>query len=88
MTAKNQFDSVTEMLADSGERFFRNLELSAGNLDTLGPKIKISRHFVLRASGDALEEAVLFYAKSSPSVQVLRVESPLKGRSYEIFWKP
>jgi hypothetical protein len=57
-------------------------------LETLGPKIKISWNFILRASKDALEEFVLLCAKSSPSFQVLRVESPPKGRWYEILWKP
>jgi hypothetical protein len=42
----------------------------------------------LRASGDALEEVVLFYAKSSPNVQVLRVESPLRRRSYGFSGNP
>jgi hypothetical protein len=80
------------MLADSGEHFFKNLELifcrKFQHLRTLGPKIKISQNFTLRASGDALEDVILFYAKSSPNAQVLRVESPLKGGSYKIFWKP
>ena len=42
----------------------------------------------MRASGDALKEVVLFYAKSSPSVQVLRAESPLRRRSYGFFVNP
>jgi hypothetical protein len=53
----------------------KNQKYSAGNfgtLETLGPKIKISRNLVLRASGDALEEVVLFYVESSLSVQVFR----------------
>jgi hypothetical protein len=41
----------------------------------------------LRASGDALEEAVLFNAKS-PNVQVLRAESPLRRRPYRFSGNP
>jgi hypothetical protein len=36
----------------------------------------------LRVSRDALEEAVLFYAKIIPNVQVLRAKSPLIRWSY------
>jgi hypothetical protein len=60
-------------------------EISAENSETLGPKFQNAQNFTLRASGDVLEEVVLFYAKTSPSVQVLRDGSPLKGGSYEIF---
>jgi hypothetical protein len=34
---------------------------------------------------NALEEAVLFYAKNSPGVQVLRFGSLMKGGSYGFF---
>jgi hypothetical protein len=76
MTANNQFDSITEMLVDSGKRFFRNPELIFCRKfrHPRNPRAKNQNfsNFVLRASGDALEEVVLFYAKSSPSIQVLR----------------
>jgi hypothetical protein len=42
----------------------------------------------LRVSGGALEEAVLFYAKNSPNVQVLRARTPQKGGSYGFFGNP
>jgi hypothetical protein len=94
MTAKNQLDSVTKMLVDLGEIFFRNLELIFCRKfrHPRNPRAKnqnfFSRNFTLRASGDALEEDILFYAKNIPNIQVLRAESPLKGGSYKIFWKP
>jgi hypothetical protein len=91
MTANNQFNSITRMLADLEQYFFRKPEIfcrSFGTLETLGPKIKISRNYVLRASGDALEEAVLFYAGISLSVQVSGVETLQEGGSYGIFWNP
>jgi hypothetical protein len=54
-------------------------------LETLGPKFQNARNFTLRDSEDALGETVRFYAKNSPNVQVLRAESPMKGRSYRFF---
>jgi hypothetical protein len=39
-------------------------------------------------SGGVLEEAVLFYAKISPNVQVLRAETPQKGGSYRFSGNP
>jgi hypothetical protein len=42
----------------------------------------------LRASEDALEEAVLFYAGISLSVQVSRAETLQEEGSYGIFWNP
>jgi hypothetical protein len=65
-----------------------NSEISAEiskTLETLGPKFQNARNFTLRASGDARGEIVLFYAKNSPSIQVLRAESPMKGGSYGFF---
>jgi hypothetical protein len=54
MTAKNQFNSITEVLVDSEQYFLRkNRDISAGNfgtLETLGPKIKISRNLLEFAS--------------------------------------
>jgi hypothetical protein len=56
--------------------------LVSETLETLGPKIQNAQNVTMRVSGDALEEAVLFYAKSSPNVQVLRAESSLRRGPY------
>jgi hypothetical protein len=64
------------MLADSGKRFFRKTKLIFCRKfwHPRNPRAKNQNfsEFCLRASGDALEEAILFYAESSPNVQVLR----------------
>jgi hypothetical protein len=68
-----------------------NTQISAEiseTLETLGPKAKNPQNLFLRAPGDALEEALLFYAKNITNVQVLRDRTPHKGGSYEFFWKP
>ena len=52
-------------------------------LETLGPKFQNAQNFTMRVFGGALEEVVLSYAKINPNVQVLRVETPQKGGSYE-----
>jgi hypothetical protein len=59
-----------------------------GTLETLGPKIKIYQNFILRASGDAMEEVILFYATIIPSVQVLRSETPLRRRPHRFSGNP
>jgi hypothetical protein len=59
-----------------------------GTLETLGPKIKNSRNFTLRASGGALKEVVPSCPNFSPNVQVLRAGTPQKGGSYRFSGNP
>jgi hypothetical protein len=65
-----------------------NTKISAEICETLGSKIENSWNFILRVYGDALEEAILFHPKNSPSIQVLRVGSPRKAWPNIFFWKP
>jgi hypothetical protein len=72
--------------------FFRNLRLifcrKFQHPRNLGPKTQKYWNLILRDSGDALEEAVLLYAKYIPKFQLLMARTPLKRGSYKFFWKP
>jgi hypothetical protein len=57
-------------------------------LETLGPKSQNARKWNLKLVGGALKEVVHSYALFSPNVQVTSVETPQKGRSYEISRNP
>jgi hypothetical protein len=48
-----------------------NTEISveiSETLETLGSKIGNDQNFILRVSGGALEEAILYYSKNIPNV--------------------
>jgi hypothetical protein len=64
-----------------------NTEISE-TLETLGPKSQNAWKCNLKIVGGALKEVVHSYALFSPNVQVTSVETPQRGRSYEIFGNP
>jgi hypothetical protein len=57
-------------------------------LETLGPKSQNAQKCNLKLVGGALKESVHSYALFSPNVQVKSVETPQRGRSYEISGNP
>jgi len=57
-------------------------------LETLGTKSQNAHKCNLNLVGGALKEAIQSYVIFSPNVQVTSVETPQRGRSYEISGNP
>ena len=57
-------------------------------LETLGPKSQNAHKCNLKLVGGVLKEAVHYYVLLIPTVQVTSVETPQRGRSYEISGNP